>query len=94
MRTPKKSLSETAYGMWICYGENGDLDGDCAKCPYYNGFDNGACFKTLRADAVYYLECFTRIADFVKEPMIARIAPTFAEEKKMEEKYNAENHVL
>lgn len=107
MRMPTKSLSETAYGMWICNDKSDHHYSYCRKCPYYKCTD---CVDKQLSDAIYYLECYRRLVELANHPERVAILSTYCQhrsdddlsaeefdrmyEEYMEDKKNAENHVL
>ena len=107
MRTPKKSLSETAMGMWWCYDRCGFQYGDCGACPYFKCLD---CESALQSDAIYYLSCYRRLVELANHPERVALLSTYCQHRSddaisaeefdrmyneyMEDKKNAENNVL
>ncbi len=107
MRKPTKSLSETAYGMWLCNDKSGPRYSDCRKCPYCKCMD---CVDILLSDAIFYLECYRRLVELANHPEQVAVLSTYCRhrsddalsaeefdrmyEEYMEDKKNAENHVL
>lgn len=86
MKPITNTFGETVLAMEMCYGENGNAAYKCGgdQCPYYKYRD---CTYRLRRDAIYYLK-----AALNKE--VNEMDLKAMEREYMEDKRNAENHVL
>ena len=109
MRKPMKSLYDTARGMRLCYDRNGFNYGNCKECPYFKFPDCEGelqsdavfylqCYRRLvefanNPKVVAFLSTYwqwrTNNDNAPSDEELDRMYDEYMEDKK-----NAENHVL